>query len=378
MHKISTNIRNLINKIDNVIVISIIIGTILVALFSLLDFVIEGKGIVRRGALYNFPLGIYGVYGNVVLSGIIFTIIFAIFLVYFIKENKNSNANDDRGNISELFFFIFLWISAISSITPPVSHITEIFGILGLTTYYEESAIYFSTIILLSALISFIALNLQTGVELKSAIIRGHRYKTIYYSFSIVPALISTGLFLIENQVTPIYAAILFLLFLSVMLFIQRYGIVRGIASVLIIFGSEIIPNYFKIITVPLYNLFIFGFLILGFISLIYPYKSPIKKAKSESEEKNENNNLNSPKDESERNGPIDSEIQKNHLETRSKDSREMADELFIRGTCLYCDSVEFYCNSDGTLTCKKCKATLTGKETNFNSFNVMKGGRRL
>ncbi|MGP6206849.1 hypothetical protein ACNF42_02280 [Cuniculiplasma sp. SKW3] len=359
-------------------VISVITGTIIIALLSLMDFIIEGKGIVRREALYNFPLGINGVYGNVVLSGLIFTIILIMFLVYFIGENKNRDANEDKGNVSELFFFIFLWISAISSITPPVKHITDIFGILGLTTYYEESALYFSIIILLSALISFIALNLQIGVELKSAIIRGHRYKTLYYLFSIVPALISTGLFLIQNQVTLIYAAILFLLFLSVMLFIQRYGFVRGMASVFIIFGSEIIPNYFRIITVPLYDLFIFAFLTLGFISLIYPYKSSIKKSKSQSEGKIENNNSNETKDEGSGNSVFNSEAHKNSLETRSKDSREMADDLFIRGTCLYCDSVEFYYNSDGTLTCKKCKAILTGKETNFNSFNVMKGGRRL
>ena len=374
---IPKDIRNLINRIDNIFVILLLIGTLIIATFSIMDFILNGKGIVTREALYNYFLGLNGIYLNVVVSGIIFIVILLFYLVYFINAANRKDTKNDNGNVSELFFFMFLWMAAISSITPPINHITRLFGQLGLTTYYEETTIYFSIIIVLSALVSFSALNMQIGVGIRKSLAEGYKYRLRYYLFSVIPASISTGIFLIQNQVTLVYAAIFFLLFLSVMLFIQRYGFIRGMATVGIIFGSEIIPNYFRGITGPMYDLFIFAFVALGFISLVYPYNIVNRKLThgedSHEDSKDPDQLLKEPKIEEN----VVPEAYKKPQDLGSKNSREMADDLFIRGTCPYCDSVEFYYNTDGTLTCKKCKAILTGKETTFNSFNVMKGGRR-
>ena len=379
MLDISRNIREMINQVDRALVIFILGATLLTGIYAFMEYGLFGKGTVKTDALINFVLGLNGIFLNVVVSGVIFIAILIFYLYYFLVEDRKKSVKEDSGNISELFFFMFLWLTAISSITPPVNHITFLFGELGLTTYYEETAIYFSILVFISAILSFTALNLQLGVNVRGALLNGNKYRLHYYSFSIVPALVSTGLFLIQNQMPLIYTAIFFLLFLSIMLFVQRYGIIRGLATIGVIFGSEIIPNYAKAYTGPAYEILIFALVIIGFISLLVPYRSSeLWKKKAITEESSSELSPGTPPPDGIKEDATTPMVPGNAHAQRTVDSRSLAEELFIRGVCPYCDSIEFYYNQDNTLTCKKCKSVLTGHETNFNSFNVMQGRRRM
>lgn len=375
------NFRGYINIVDTVMVLFILTLTLGISIYAAGRFLIYGKGSVRSYALESFVLGISGVYSNVVISSIIFIGVLILLILYFLSKSRSGSASEDNGNVAEIYFFLFLWLSAISSLTPHISHLTNYFGELGLTIYYEQSAIYFTVISVIFAVIFFTALNIHFDIGNLKALLGGHKYRTSLYIYSAIPAAAAVGVFTLLNTISDLYILGFFMIFLSIMVFIQRYGIVRGSAALFVVFGSEIVPNYFKQVTSPIYDIFLFAFLILGFISLLVPYKNYAEKSlmnkRSPDLDRNE--------DEMEGKGKRESETNPNYVTGSAappqkasgiKDSREMADILFIRGTCPHCDSVEFYQNQDGTLTCKKCKSVLTGHETEFNSFNISKGRR--
>jgi hypothetical protein len=188
------------------------------------------------------------------------------------------------------------------------------------------------------------------------------------YAKAVIPALIFAIIFYVFLGAGILTSLEFFSVFVLLEIFAQRYGIIMSIFLLVISLGSNVISVTFTSFTGIFYPIIIFLFAFIGLLTglmtnVTYQKKAMEKRAKEQQDL--------SDKTTGDMGYDNNGVLQPTDTPSRLKDSREMADQLFIRGVCPNCDSVEFYVKSGGELHCKKCKSIWSGNEVEFNSFKV-------
>ena len=299
---------------------------------------------------------------TVIITGILFIVALFIILYFNMTDSVRKDTTNGKSTYSEIFLLIFIGLIFLTYNESSVPDLVLQYGNVGVTVYYEQTALFLTLLVALVGSISFIPIALFKDISVSKSIISGHQYKMHYYLYSLVPALIATFIFYLAETLTISQFEIIFLIFFMLFVFMQRNGLFRTISSVFLIFGSQLISSYFTSVTTILYLLFILLLLGLGFATLSIP---EIRQKRDSLHEEEFNKHQ----------GSEDTNQQKVPLNT--KDSRSISDALFIRGSCLHCESVEFYIKANN-LECKKCKSEFTGKEKEFNSFLVSEDRRGI
>ena len=355
-------LREYLNTADIYLFMIIMSSTFLISIYSISNYIFSNAGGFKRTVMHYLYFTTGTGKETVILTGIIFII--ALFLILYFNTTGNARKEEiiGKSTYSELFLLTFIGLIFLSYNEQSVPNLQLLFGNVGVTVYYEQTAIYFSIIMIAVGMISLVPLALMKDIPVIKTIISGSKYDARYYLYSAVPAAIATFILYLNEILSLSQFVIMFLIFFILFVFMQRNGLFRTISAVFLIFGSQLITSYFATVTNTLYLLFVILLLGMGFVTLSIPeVRRP---------------NYNSSNEEIHNSGNSENSTAQN-TSAKMEDSRSIPDALFIRGSCLHCESVEFYIKGN-ILECKKCKSELTGNEREFNSFLVSENRRGI
>ncbi len=355
-------LREYLNAADIYLFMIIMSTTFLISIYSISNYIFSNSGGFNKTVM----LYLYFTTGTgretVIFTGIFFILSLFIILYFNTTDSVRKEMSDGKSTYSEIFLLTFIGLIFLSYNETTVPDLQLLFGNVGVTAYYEQTAIFFSIIMITVGLISLIPLALLKDTPVVKTIMSGNKYKIHYYLYSSVPAVIATFILYLNEILNLNQFVIMFLIFFMLFVFMQRNGLFRTISAVFLIFGSQIISSYFVSITETLYLLFVILLLGLGFATLSIPEVRQVHHDSS-------NEEIHKTTD------PENATTQNTTL--KMKDSRSIPEALFIRGSCTHCESVEFYIKGN-ILECKKCKSEHTGKENEFNSFLVSENKRGI
>jgi ribosomal protein L37AE/L43A len=363
------NLRKTFSLVEEFLVLVIITFTAIVSIFLLFLYYTKGEPRYTKTGLEDLYFFLINDKFTFIISSILFLFIILLTIGHYAKREENLIKENSRNKyifVSQAFLFIFLILSLLSSTLPSETSIINRSGTFGLATTYEQTTlVIMGTIALFSFILTFF-LNSKKDSKRMDALIKGDKnISALKYAYDIAPALASTLLFYVSFGISAYESIFYFLIFLVLFMVAQRYGVVISFLVVFLAFGSSIIELTFVSVTSIVYPILLLSLAFMGFVSSFLLGNRPIQSKDSGSR----NIDSNIPQDASMGNGEgLNQTVQgKNAM----KDSREMASQLYIRGVCLNCDSVEFYYTNYGMLQCKKCKSEWSGKETQFQSFKV-------
>ena len=355
-------LREYLNVADFYLFMIIMSTTFLISIYSISNYIFSNTGGFKKTVIQYLYFTPGTGRETVIFTAISFIIALFLILLFNTKDSVKKEMNEGKSTYSEIFLLTFIGLIFLSYNETSVPDLQLLFGNVGVTAYYEQTAIFFSIIVIIVGLISLVPLALMKDTPVIKTIMSGHKYKFHYYLYSSVPATIATFILYLNEILNLNEFVIIFLIFFMFFVFMQRNGLFRTISAVFLIFGSQLITSYFISVTDTLYLLFVILLLGLGFATLSIPEVRQIHQDSSNEESYKTT-------------GSENPTTQKSSL--KMHDSRSIYDALFIRGTCPHCESVEFYIKGN-ILECKKCKSELTGKENEFNSFIVSENKRGI
>ncbi len=356
------NIRDQIRKLDIYVFLAVMISSLMAAIYSLSRFISTGKGIgVGLSQSIIFSTG--NLQNTILFSGVAFIALLMISISLSFSNLSHVEIKGIGTSYSEFFTLTFFILMLISVATPsPSVSLKSYLGSVGLALYTEQITLFFIAITAVVGLICFLPLSLSLDQSPKKALLQGFSTKGIYWLYGLIPASVSTLVLTVGINLGITLTLLYFLLFLSIFVFMQINGLLKSISSLFLILGSQIILVNFTAITSSIYLIFSIILIALGFMLFSFPHRS-FRPA-------NKNSGNHDTEDESPNQDNLSNPSVSN---LKLRDSREIHETLFIRGTCINCDSVEFYRKVDG-LECKKCKTLNSSHERHFNSFNVAEG----
>ena len=351
-------------------IIALVTG-VLTAVFSILIYIQYQSALSGRFTKFGITQLLYFVANSrttFLLSFVPFIILAILFTTFYVSDFSKVNHLRDRNKripISIAFLAVFLVLSIFASFYPLPANFNAKVGIYAMAASFEQVTVVTSALLFVLAMVFT---PLWNGGEKKSymeSFLHGKLGLSLNsYSASVVPAAIFAAILYIFTNSGIIEAVEFFIIFMIFVLFTQRYGIGSAIFLVIITIGSNVIATDFVSFTGTFYSVLIIIFAFIGLISSLTVNVSLQKKGEhsaingKNSQQSGSVSNLGNQQE-----GKTDNNQQ-------LRDSREIADQLFIRGICPNCDSVEFYVKSS-YLECKKCKSNWTGTETGFQSFKV-------
>ncbi len=362
--------RRAINTLEILIAMAIAILTVLASIFLYIDFLSKGEPHFTQIAIDSLFFIIYSARVTFLISTVFLVLIAAISLAYYARSSDpepSGKGTYSRIPIAQGFLFLFLILSLLSSTTPSIPGFNKLVGIYGLAAYYEETVMVFSIIvsILLTAMLPLFHKN--TDKPPLSALLAGAEDKNVYnYFYAFIPAALATGFFYLFYGLSGYDSMFFVLIFLILFIFGKRYGLIPSLLLITITFGSSSIGLILKPVTGIVYPALVLIFAFTGFISSLFFNTRSTSDESSPKEDGSGQGNFGNPATSHETR-------RKNFKDDRNKlvDSRTLKDQLFIRGVCPHCDSVEFYIKGNGDLECKKCKSIWNGNETEYQSFKV-------
>lgn len=363
-------IKKTINITEILLASVIALLTILTSLFLYLDYVIKGEPHFSSYAIDSLFFLIHNARITFLISTLIFILIAVLSTAYYLARSDpepSKTGNFSRIPIAQGFLFLFLMLSLLSSVTPSVPGLDKLIGNFGLAAYYEQTAIMFSLVIGVLSIIMIPLIQKDTDRPVLMALMTGSEERNVYnYFYTVIPAALASVFFYIFYGFTGYDIIFFFMIFLILFIFVKRYGLIMAFMLLTLTFGSNSIELVAKPVTGIIYPILILVFAFLGFISsLFFNAKTP---AVTETNSRDDSGGT-------VKDGISDLKSTPNKVQYNDKnrltDSRELKDQLFIRGVCPHCDSVEFYIKDSGDLECKKCKSIWTGRETEFQSFKV-------
>ncbi len=364
-------IKRVLNTVEIFIASIIAVLTIMVTMALYSKYLLSGEPLFTKYAvdsLFFILVNVKITFLITTMGSLLLGIVTVVHYVHRADTTPSKTGSFSKVPVAQGFLFIFLMLSLLSSITPPVPHIDRLVGIYGLAAYYEQVVIITSLLLIILSLF-FVPLIHSNSSSIFSSFIDGDREQDLFkYAYTLVPAAIAAFFFYIFYGFTGYEFLFFFLIFTILFIFAKRYGILLSIFLVFLSFGSGSIELVLKSVTGIAYPILILVFAFLGFITSIFFSSNIPARAKPESQSE-------SAGEESGQTNRVQGEQFKNPKSGQNKnvlvDSRNIPEQLFIRGVCPHCDSVEFYIKNSGDLECKKCKSIWTGKETEFQSFRV-------
>ncbi len=327
---------------------------------------------VRDQSLNDFHISTYGKsellffigngYETSLVTIFLFAIIIFITTSWYVSRSGGqlrAKVNNKTVPVSLGFLFIFLVISAVGSFETSAISSEKKMGHLAVALNYGQIVIVFSILLIILTVVFSPLWTGKKGIS-KSFINGSENLRLPNYSKALIPALVIALIFYIFLNAGLLGAIEFFGIALLLIVFAQRYGIITSLFLLVISLGSNIIGVEFVSFTGIFYPIIVFVF---AFIGLIVGFTANVAyQRKTMAGREGGNNTEESTSDYK--------QAPKNKKVPVMLDSREIADQLFIRGICPNCDSVEFYFKNVG-LECKKCKSVWSGKETSFQSFRV-------
>lgn len=301
-------------------------------------------------------------YQTTVLTLLLFVLVIILSTAWYMSKSPvHLHSGKVEGDIpvSLGFLFIYLVISVISSFQPSPVKIENEMGKLALALSFGQTVIIFSAFLFALTLVFSPLWNREN--VLRTFISGNNALAVRDYGKAVIPAIVFAAIFYIFLGAGNLTSLEFFAIFVLLAIFGQRYGFIMAIFLLVVSLGSDIIGVNFTSFTGVFYPILVFLFafigLLTGFMTNVAFQKKGMEsrvREQQETLEQSQGNDVLVPT-------PTPSNL---------KDSREMADHLFIRGTCPHCDSVEFYIKN-GELECKKCKSVWSGHQTEFTSFQV-------